>query len=71
MIPCIDLIPEQVDKLITDFGKIDLLIVEGLYAIKAPDIDVRVYIDLTYHELTKTLLKVAKPTLHYYVGTVK
>ena len=50
MIPCIDLIPEQVDKLITDFGKIDLLIVEGLYAIKAPDIDVRVYIDLTYHE---------------------
>ena len=50
MIPCIDLIPEQVDKLITDFGKVDLLIVEGLYAIKAPDIDVRVYIDLTYHE---------------------
>jgi uridine kinase len=50
MIPCIDLIPEQVDKLITDFSKIDLLIVEGLYAIKAPDIDVRVYIDLTYHE---------------------
>ncbi len=50
MIPCIDLIPEQVDKLITDFSKIDLLIVEGLYAIKAPDIDIRVYIDLTYHE---------------------
>ena len=25
MIPCIDLIPEQVDKLITDFSKIDLL----------------------------------------------
>jgi uridine kinase len=50
MIPCIDLIPEQVDKLITDFGKIDMLIVDGLYAIKAPDIDLRVYIDLTYHE---------------------
>jgi len=50
MIPCIDLIPEQVDKLITDFSKIDLLIVDGLYAIKAPDIDLRVYIDLTYHE---------------------
>ena len=31
MIPCIDLIPEQVDKLITDFSKIDLLIVDGLY----------------------------------------
>jgi uridine kinase len=50
MIPCIDLIPEQVDKLITDFSKVDLLIVEGLYAIKAPDIDLRVFIDLTYHE---------------------
>ena len=50
MIPCIDLIPEQVDKLITDFSKIDLLIVDGLYAIMAPDIDLRVFIDLTYHE---------------------
>jgi uridine kinase len=50
MIPCIDLIPEQVDRLITDFSKIDLLIVDGLYAINAPDIDLRIYIDLTYHE---------------------
>ena len=50
MIPCIDLIPEQVDKLITDFSKIDLLIIDGLYAINAPDIDLRVFIDLTFHE---------------------
>jgi len=50
MIPCIDLIPEQVDKLITDFSKIDLLIIDGLYAINTPDIDMRVFIDLTYHE---------------------
>jgi len=50
MIPCIDLIPEQVDKLITDFSKIDLLIVDGLYAINSPDVDMRVFIDLTYHE---------------------
>jgi uridine kinase len=50
VIPCIDLIPEQVDKLITDFSKIDLLIVDGLYAINADDIDLRVFIDLTYHE---------------------
>ena len=50
MIPCIDLIPEQVDKLITDFSKIDMLIIDGLYAIQAPDIDLRVFIDLTYHE---------------------
>lgn len=50
VIPCIDLIPEQVDKLITDFSKIDLLIIDGLYAIDAPDIDMRVFIDLTYQE---------------------
>jgi uridine kinase len=50
IIPCIDLIPEQVDKLITDFSKIDLLIVDGLYAIKTDDVDMRVFIDLTYHE---------------------
>ena len=50
MIPCIDLIPEQVDKLITDFSKIDLLIIDGLYAIDTPDLDLRVFIDLTYHE---------------------
>lgn len=50
MIPCIDLIPEQVDKLITDFSKVDLLVVDGLYAIDAPEIDLRVFIDLTYQE---------------------
>lgn len=50
MIPCIDLIPEQVDKLITDFGKIDLLIIDGLYAIKTKHVDLKIFIDLTYHE---------------------
>ncbi len=50
MIPCIDLIPEQVDKLITDFSKIDLLVMDGLYAIKTNDVDLRIFIDLTYHE---------------------
>ena len=50
MIPCIDLIPEQVDKLITDFGKIDLLIIDGLYAIKTKDVNLKIFIDLTYHE---------------------
>jgi len=50
MIPCIDLIPEQVDKLITDFSKIDLLIIDGLYAINTADVDLKVFIDLTFHE---------------------
>ena len=50
VIPCIDLIPEQVDKLITDFSKIDLLIIDGLYAINAENLDLRIFIDLTYRE---------------------
>ena len=50
MVPCIDIIPEQVDKLITDFKKIDLLILEGLYAIKSDGVDLRIFIELTNAE---------------------
>ncbi len=50
MMPCIDIIPEQVDKLITDFKKIDLLVIDGLYALKTEGVDYRIFIDLTYHE---------------------
>jgi uridine kinase len=51
MMPCIDLIPEQVDKLISDFKKIDMLIISGLYAIKADGIDLRVLIEMKNPEL--------------------
>ncbi len=51
MMPCIDVIPEQVDKLITDFKKIDLLIIDGLYAIKSDGVDLRVFIELTNAEV--------------------
>ena len=54
MMPCIDIIPEQIDKLITDFKKIDLLVVDGLYAIKTKGVDMRVFIDLTYLETKMT-----------------
>lgn len=50
VLPCIDLVSEQVDRLITDFNKVDFLIVDGLYAINIPKIDLRVFIDLTYQE---------------------
>lgn len=46
--PCVDLVTEQVDRLTTDFSTVDMLIVDGLYAIKADDIDIRVFIELTY-----------------------
>jgi uridine kinase len=51
MMPCIDVVPEQMDKLITDFKKIDFLIISGLYAIKADGIDLRVYVEIDYHDL--------------------
>ena len=50
IMPCIDIIPDQIDKLITDFHKIHLLVIDGLYAIKTDNVDLRVFIELTYHE---------------------
>ncbi len=51
MMPLIDIIPEQIDKLITDFKKIDLLVIDGLYAIKSDGVDLRIFIELTNAEL--------------------
>ena len=50
--PCIDLVPDEVDMLTTDFSKINVLIVDGLYAINLPA-DFSIFIDLTYHETKK------------------
>ena len=51
--PCVDLVTEQVDTLLTDFGSVDMLIIDGLYAIKTEEADLRVFIELTYHETKK------------------
>ncbi len=50
--PCVDLVPDEVDMLTTDFSKIKILIIDGLYAINLPA-DLSVFIDLTYHETKK------------------
>jgi len=52
VLPCIDLLTDQEDKLITNFEEIEHLIVEGLYSLEA-DADLRIFIDLTYHETKK------------------
>jgi len=49
-LPYIDIISGQIDRLTTDFQKIHLLVVDGLYAINAEDLDMRVFIELTYLE---------------------
>jgi len=52
IMPCIDLLTDQEDQLMTSFNDIQYLIVEGLYAIQA-SADLKVLIDLTYHETKK------------------
>ena len=44
---------KQIDKLITDFSDIEILVVDGLYAIALNRINLKVYINLTYHETKK------------------
>ena len=51
--PCVDLVTEQIDQLTTDFNGIDMLVIDGLYAIKTEDVDIRVFLELTYHETKK------------------
>jgi len=49
IMPCIDLLTDQVDQLHTNFNGIGVLVLDGLYSIKA-DVDIRAFIDLTYHD---------------------
>ena len=51
--PCVDLVTEQVDQLTTDYSTVDMLVVDGLYAIKTEGSDVSIFIELTYHETKK------------------
>lgn len=51
--PCVDLVTEQVDDLTTNFKGIDMLIIDGIYAINTEGVDLRVFIELTYHETKK------------------
>lgn len=53
VMPCVDLVTEQVDQLTTDFKGIDMLVIDGLYAIKTDGVDLRVFLELTYHETKK------------------
>jgi len=51
--PGVDLVTEQVDTLTTDFNGIDMLVIDGLYAINIDDVDLRVFIELIYLETKK------------------
>lgn len=53
IMPCVDLVTEQVDSLTTNFAEVDMLIIDGLYAIKTENIDLKIFIDITYHDTGK------------------
>lgn len=53
--PCIDLLTDQVDHLTTSFAGIRYMLLEGLYAVRA-EADLRIFIDLTYHQTKKAQL---------------
>lgn len=70
--PCVDLVTEQVDTLITDFDGIDMLIIDGLYAIKTEGIDLRVFIELTYHETKKAqVIRGKEPQNEYRMAVLE
>ncbi len=51
--PCVDLVTQEVDELTTDFNGVEVLVVDGLYAINIEDVDLAIFIELTYHETKK------------------
>lgn len=65
VLPCIDLLTDQIDELRTDFAPIKVAIVEGLYPLHV-DADLRIFIDLTYHETREAqLLRRKEPQTEY------
>ena len=61
--PCIDLLTDQEDLLKTSFKGLHYMVIEGLYAIQA-EADLRVFIDLTYHETRKAQLLRGKENMN-------
>jgi uridine kinase len=65
-IPCIDLVTDQVDTLITNFKDVDMMVIDGLYAIKTDGVDLSVFIELTYHETKRAQIVRGKEPQNEY-----
>ncbi len=59
VMPCVDLLTDQVDLLHTSFHGLRYLIIEGLYALKA-EADLKIMLGLTYHETKEAQSKRGK-----------
>ena len=62
VMPSVDLLTDQEDFLTTSFHGLRYMVVEGLYAVKV-EADLRVFIDLTYHETKKAQLVRGKESM--------
>lgn len=58
VLPFLDLLTDKMDKLITDFKGINVLIMEGLYSIHCDyGVDLKIFIDLDYTETKKAQIQ--------------
>ena len=62
VMPSVDLLTDQEDFLTTSFHGLRYMVVEGLYAVQV-EADLRVFIDLTYHETKKAQLVRGKESM--------
>lgn len=70
-LPCIDLLTDQIDELITDFDPIKVVIVDGLYPLHV-NAELKVFIDLTYHDTKKAqLVRGKEPANEYRLNVLK
>ena len=71
LMPCIDLLTDQIDELRTDFEPISVVIVDGLYPLHV-EADLRIFIDLTYLDTKKAqLLRGKEPDNEYRLSVLK
>ena len=69
--PCIDLLTDQVDTLITNFDGISVLILDGLFCLKAA-VDLKIHIDLTYHDTKKAqIIRGKEPQTEFRLKVLK
>lgn len=62
---------DQIDQLTTDFNEIQYLIIEGLYSLNTKA-DLRVFIDLTYHETKKAqIVRGKEPQNEFRLNVLK
>lgn len=63
VMPVVDLFTQKVDQLHTSFHGIDVLIIEGLYSIRINQVNLRVFIELTYKDTWEEQLLTQKEIL--------